>query len=152
MSTPTPSGGLPKLRPGQLRGQVAAILAAAGTPLTVAEVADRLGGRSGGAVGNALQRLVDTGHATLVGTAPRRYQAGGATATLPPVPPKEEGDPPRPGAVRRPNGSWYLPRKLAGGTDIDVLRRLRGDNIPVLLYGPPGTGKTSAWSRPPSAT
>jgi MoxR-like ATPase len=32
---------------------------------------------------------------------------------------------------------------LAGGTDIDVLRRLREHNTPVLLYGPPGTGKTS---------
>jgi midasin (ATPase involved in ribosome maturation) len=34
-------------------------------------------------------------------------------------------------------------RRGAGGTDIDVLRRPRGDNIAVLLYGPPGTGKTS---------
>ena len=37
----------------------------------------------------------------------------------------------------------YLPRRLAGGTDIDVLRRLRDEHIPVLLYGPPGTGKTA---------
>jgi MoxR-like ATPase len=45
--------------------------------------------------------------------------------------------------VRRPNGHWYLPRELAGGTDVEVLRRLRAQRIPALLYGPPGTGKTS---------
>jgi MoxR-like ATPase len=45
--------------------------------------------------------------------------------------------------VLRPGGAWYLPRRLADGIDIDVLRRLRADRIPVLLYGPPGTGKTS---------
>jgi nitric oxide reductase NorQ protein len=45
--------------------------------------------------------------------------------------------------VLRPNGERYLPRRLAGATDIDVLRRLRDKRIPVLLYGPPGTGKTA---------
>jgi hypothetical protein len=45
--------------------------------------------------------------------------------------------------VPRPNGELYFPRRLAGGTDIDVLRRLREKHIPVLLYGPPGTGKTA---------
>jgi nitric oxide reductase NorQ protein len=45
--------------------------------------------------------------------------------------------------VPRPNGELYWPRRLAGGTDIEVLRRLRGQQIRVLLYGPPGTGKTA---------
>src|SRR5439155_24684331 len=45
--------------------------------------------------------------------------------------------------VPRPNGELYFPRRLAGATDIDVLRRLRDKHIPVLLYGPPGTGKTA---------
>src|SRR5439155_18944583 len=45
--------------------------------------------------------------------------------------------------VPRPNGELYFPRRLAGATDIDVLRRLRDKKIPVLLYGPPGTGKTA---------
>jgi MoxR-like ATPase len=51
--------------------------------------------------------------------------------------------PPKPGAVRRPGGDWYLPRRLGNTTDIEVLRRLRREQIPALLYGPPGTGKTA---------
>jgi nitric oxide reductase NorQ protein len=49
----------------------------------------------------------------------------------------------RRGPVIRPNGEHYFPRRLAGGTDVDVLRRLRDKRIPVLLSGPPGTGKTA---------
>ncbi|WP_067902642.1 AAA family ATPase [Nocardia vaccinii] len=45
--------------------------------------------------------------------------------------------------VRRPNGQEYHLRKLAGRTDVDVLRTMRTAEVPVMLYGPPGTGKTS---------
>jgi hypothetical protein len=45
--------------------------------------------------------------------------------------------------VIRPGGQQYFPRRLAGGWDIEVLRRLREQKVPVLLYGPPGTGKTA---------
>lgn len=45
--------------------------------------------------------------------------------------------------ARLPDGSIYLPRPLAGGTDMDRLRMLRGEHLSVLLAGPPGAGKTS---------
>lgn len=46
--------------------------------------------------------------------------------------------------IRRPNGSLYYPRVLAGGiSDVEGLRKLRAAGVPALLYGPPGTGKTS---------
>ncbi|WP_280370759.1 AAA family ATPase [Nocardia wallacei] len=49
-----------------------------------------------------------------------------------------------PGAtVTRPNGQAYHLRKLAGRSDVEVLRTMRDAEVPVLLYGPPGTGKTS---------
>ncbi|WTW93449.1 AAA family ATPase [Streptomycetaceae bacterium NBC_01309] len=48
------------------------------------------------------------------------------------------------GPIRRPNGSVYYPRVLAGGiSDVEGLRKLRAAGVPALLYGPPGTGKTS---------
>jgi len=149
----TPTGPLPKLRSGELRDQVAQLLAAnPGREYTTGQIADALGGRSSGAVGNALDRLVATGLVQLLPGPPRRYRitvAGAATIPTPaavatPASTVGAADrPPRPGAVRRPGGSWYLPRRLAASTDVEVLRTLRRDTIPVLLYGPPGTGKTS---------
>jgi hypothetical protein len=150
------AAGLPRLRPGALRAEVLATLHAdPGRAWKVGELAHTLGGRSAGAVGQALDRLTDTGDATRLPGSPRRYRATtsvptpatapaapptrAATPTLPPTTPA----PPRPGAVRRPNGEWYLPRRLAEGTDVQVLRRLRRDRIPALLFGPPGTGKTA---------
>lgn len=50
---------------------------------------------------------------------------------------------PTTGPVTRPNGLAYHPRELAGSADVDVLRTMRANEVPVLLYGPPGTGKTS---------
>lgn len=50
---------------------------------------------------------------------------------------------PPPMVVLRPNGEAYHVRKLLGVPDVEVLRKARGDNKPVLLYGPPGTGKTA---------
>ncbi|HZN70676.1 MAG TPA: ATPase, partial [Micromonosporaceae bacterium] len=129
---------LPRLRPGQLRDQVAQLLAAdPARAFTAAEAAAALGGRDTHAVGNALARLARTGHARQVAARPPRFQHHTATTAA------AAAVPPRPGAVRRPNGAWYLPRQLAGGTDIAVLRRLRTDTVPALLYGPPGTGKTA---------
>ncbi len=45
--------------------------------------------------------------------------------------------------IRRPNGQVYQPRDLAGRSDVDALRTLRGKGIFPLLSGPPGTGKTA---------
>ena len=51
------------------------------------------------------------------------------------------------GAVKRPNGQIYLPRKIKAGEvtleDIALLKKCYEERIPVLLHGPPGTGKTA---------
>ncbi|MFI7437863.1 AAA family ATPase [Micromonospora haikouensis] len=158
----------PKAKPRPMFGPVLALLAAEPHhAFSISDLGKHLPGRSSGAIGSVLNRLVDRGWATMSGGSPRRYtitadgidaftagagasRAPSTTATTgtPPAPatpaPAPTGPvPPRPGAVLRPNGVWYLPRQLGEDTDVRVLRRLRSDNIPVLLYGPPGTGKTS---------
>jgi nitric oxide reductase NorQ protein len=140
-------------RSGQLYRQVAAYLASrADTVLKVGEVTTAIGAPSAGAVYEALKKMAAAGYATHH-TGPHRFQItqAGITAagTLPPPQPRTSGAGGAGGArtsrrpVARPNGELYFPRRLAGATDIDVLRRLRDKRIPVLLYGPPGTGKTA---------
>jgi nitric oxide reductase NorQ protein len=162
----TPSG---RLGQGELRRQVAAHLAATSGEHTPGEVARALGARSSGAVANALETLVSHGQAVRTGSTPRRYRATTATSaamagppatpstSTPPAPgsaasrrpPTPESVPPRAsseaadGPVRRPNGQYYYPRRLADLPDVAALQRLRDAGIPALLYGPPGTGKTS---------
>jgi hypothetical protein len=160
-----PSGSkLPKLRAGQLREQVlAALVVDPVRAWSVTELADHLGGRSAGAVGQALEKLAATGLAHLVASGPRRYRATPTSASSPGAGPTSStgvADPTGggsgrqpstgqattgmpPGAIARPGGGWYLPRRLGDSTDVQVLRRLRKQSIPVLLYGPPGTGKTA---------
>ncbi|HEV2633541.1 MAG TPA: AAA family ATPase [Actinocrinis sp.] len=179
MSTPTPAQTAPppaappltpaasastKARPGELRAQVAQILAAnSGTGFTVTTLVGLLG-NSGGAIGNACQTLVARGEAQLLATTPRTYGATATTAAaaqkaviIPPhprpaTPPSQGTATPapatparraRPVPITRPNGQTYHPRALADIPDVEALRRLREANVPALLYGPPGTGKTS---------
>ncbi|MFI0354229.1 AAA family ATPase [Actinomadura sp. 9N407] len=70
-----------------------------------------------------------------------------APTTAPAAPTAAPAPAPAPGAgvgaVVRPNGQVYHPRRLADLPDVAALRRLRDASIPALLYGPPGTGKTS---------
>ena len=151
-AAPDPSGASTSRRVGHLYPQVAAHLAAhPGELLKVGDITRAIGAPSSGAVFEALKRMAAAGYATHH-TSPHRFQitqAGiDAVGTLPPpgsVPPRRRaagsGQGRRP--VPRPNGELYFPRRLAGATDIDVLRRLRDKHIPVLLYGPPGTGKTA---------
>jgi hypothetical protein len=138
-------------RIGHLYPQVAAHLAAhPGEILKVGQITRAIGAPSSGAVFEALKRMAAAGYA-IHHTDPHRFQitqAGiDAAGTLPPPPPRTPGAATtrtsRRQPVHRPNGELYFPRRLAGGTDIDVLRRLRDKRIPVLLYGPPGTGKTA---------
>jgi hypothetical protein len=138
-------------RSGELYRLVALHLAAHPDELLkVGEVTAAINAPSTGAVFEALNRMAAAGHATHH-TGPHRFQvtqAGiDAAGALPPPAPRTPGTPAvrsgQPGPVRRPNGELYFPRRLAGATDIDVLRRLRERRIPVLLYGPPGTGKTA---------
>jgi hypothetical protein len=159
-----PGPKLPKLGAGQLREQVhAALVADPARTWSVTELADALGGRSAGAVGQALEKLAASGMAHLVATGPRRYRAtpsasspaadptgtsggGGAASPTSSSGRRSAGQATTgmpAGALPRPGGGWYLPRRLGGSTDVEVLRRLRTRNIPVLLYGPPGTGKTA---------
>ncbi|MGW3607934.1 AAA family ATPase [Micromonospora sp. NPDC005161] len=138
-------------RPGYLYRQVAAYLASQPDQLLkVGEITTAIAARSSGAVFEALKKMAAAGYATHH-TGPHRFQitqAGmDAAGTLPPPPPRTPtgsgGARSRRQPVPRPNGDLYFPRKLAGATDVDVLRRLREKRIPVLLYGPPGTGKTA---------
>jgi hypothetical protein len=139
-------------RTGHLYPQVAAYLASRpDTVLKVGDITRAISAPSSGAVFEALKKMAAAGYATHH-TNPHRFQitdAGiHAAGTLPPPPPRPAT---RAGTARsgkrspvtRPNGDLYFPRRLAGATDIDVLRRLRDKHIPVLLYGPPGTGKTA---------
>src|SRR5215472_15798506 len=151
-----------RLGPGELRRQVVAYLSdhrdGGHTPASIARA---LGGRSTGAIGNALKTLVDQGDAAHSGTRPNRYRATDSTASaatpsgspatprsastglIPGSSPAAGGTGPVRGPVRRPNGQIYHPRFLADLPDVAALRRLRDAGIPALLYGPPGTGKTS---------
>ena len=154
-----------RTRPGYLRMQVARVLA--DSPEEEMSVSDITGilGNSGGAVGNALDKLVELGQAVQTRKAPRRYKAtadteaaaGAATivrstGTATPAstgtgtsaPPKAaKAAPARPEPITRPNGQQYHPRALGKHTDVIALRTLREAGVPALLYGPPGTGKTS---------
>ncbi|MEU9507142.1 AAA family ATPase [Micromonospora sp. NPDC048170] len=156
----------PKAKPRPMFGPVLALLAAEPRrAFSISDLGKELPGRSSGAIGSVLNRLVDRKWATMSTGSPRRYTitaegidaftAGAGTSRAPsaaaptptapatPAPAPTGPVPPRPGAVLRPNGVWYLPRQLGDSTDVEVLRRLRRDTIAVLLYGPPGTGKTS---------
>jgi DeoR/GlpR family transcriptional regulator of sugar metabolism len=63
------------LHPGQLRDMVRDHLTAfPNTVLTPYQVGRAIGGRSSGAVANALDKLVEEGHAMLVSDHPRQYQ------------------------------------------------------------------------------
>ncbi|TLG01785.1 AAA family ATPase [Nocardia cyriacigeorgica] len=168
-AAPTPATTT-RLRNGELRRMVAKVLADnSATEYGPREIAHLLG-RSSGAVGNALEALTTAGHAERTNDTPRRYRAtattptaaaGAPTPTPAPAParpasrprkrptaatpatPAAAPAPPVSGPVTRPNGQLYHPRTLAGRADVDVLRTMRDNEVPVLLYGPPGTGKTS---------
>ncbi|CAM4296015.1 AAA family ATPase [Kibdelosporangium persicum] len=171
-ATPTAStgGSVFRLRNGELRAMVARVLVdCGGTSQTPRNIAAALGGRSSGAVGNALKSLADRGEAEVASTAPLMYKATAKTesvaaAIITPAPsgtarprrPKKTAatTPPAPsgvtgtaavvtGLVTRPNGMAYHPRLLSGMPDVTALRRLRDAGVAALLYGPPGTGKTS---------
>ncbi|WP_051809705.1 AAA family ATPase [Actinoplanes subtropicus] len=138
-------------RSGHLYPLVAKYLADhPGEPLSPGEITKALGVPSSGAVFEALKRMAAAGYATHQPN-PHRFtvtQAGiDAAGALPPPAPRPAGSSAartgRRQPVTRPNGDPYFPRKLAGSTDVDVLRRLRDKRIPVLLFGPPGTGKTA---------
>src|SRR5215831_8939054 len=71
-----------RLGPGELRRQVAAYLGEhRDREHTPAEIARALGGRSTGAIGNALKTLVDQGDAAHSGRRPNRYRATDSTAS-----------------------------------------------------------------------
>src|SRR6266542_5550108 len=72
--TVNPVGGLARLVPGGLRDQVLAYLQQhPGEDFSPTQVANALGGRSSGAVGNALETLAKHGQVIKTSDAPRRF-------------------------------------------------------------------------------
>src|SRR6266542_2857981 len=72
--TVNPVGGLARLVPGGLRDQVLAYLQQhPGEDFSPTQVANALGGRSSGAVGNALETLTKHGQVIKTSDAPRRF-------------------------------------------------------------------------------
>ena len=149
----TPATGAGSGRSGYLYRKVALHLADhADQVLKVGEITRAIGAPSSGAVFEALKKMTAAGHAIHHRT-PHRFQitqAGiDAAGALPPAAPRPRasgnagGRQARPAPVPRPNGTLYHPRRLGKGWDVEELRRLRAQQVPVLLYGPPGTGKTA---------
>jgi len=163
-ATAVPSG---RLASGELRRQVAEVLAVnPAVSLSPREISALLGGRSSGAIGNALAALTASGHATQTSAKPVQYMATSTTASAAAAVtrasrkssrvPAPTGTTPTPTAgpspsaptattppVTRPNGQVYHPRALSGMPDVVALRKLRDAGVATLMYGPPGTGKTS---------
>jgi nitric oxide reductase NorQ protein len=118
-AAPVPAPTVPqaggKAAPGALRAAVARLLAEhPGESFTVTQAAKLVGGKSGGAVGNALDRLTASGHAARVSEKPRTYTATPATATAAtgapaPVSPAA----PRPARPRAPKASKTAPTPAA---------------------------------------
>jgi hypothetical protein len=96
----------PRLRNGELRAMVARVLIdATGTDMAPRAIAAALGGRSSGAVGNALKTLADNGEAVVASTTPLAYRATATTAavaaaTITPAP--APSGTPRPRRPRKP--------------------------------------------------
>jgi nitric oxide reductase NorQ protein len=150
--SPAGAPGPRRLGSGELRAMVLAHLTEhLAQSFTPGELARALGGRSTGAIGNALATLVERGRVTCTHTRPRRFAAtaglptGPASSPPPPAPTPRPARPSsvRPGPIVRPNGQRYHPRALADHADVAALRALRATGTPSLLYGPPGTGKTA---------
>src|SRR5215217_2992656 len=134
-ATTAAAPGGTRLPAGELRRQVAEVLTTATTPLTPVAIANMLGGKSSGAVGNALATLTAQGEAEKTGDSPVTYRATATTAAAaattatvtprttttttataaPPSPVRAPVTPPPPvtGPVPRPNGQMYHPRTLA---------------------------------------
>lgn len=76
------TNGARKLRGGELRGQVEdALRERPELEFSPVQIANKLGGRSSGAVANCLERLTDAGVAERTSDKPKRYRlAAGATA------------------------------------------------------------------------
>ncbi|MEU7176070.1 AAA family ATPase [Micromonospora tulbaghiae] len=149
----TPTTGAGSGRSGYLYRKVALHLADHPDQiLKVGDITRAIGAPSSGAVFEALKKMAAAGHATHHRN-PHRFQitqAGiDAAGALPPAAPRTRshgsagGRQSRPAPVPRPNGTLYHPRRLGRGWDVEELRRLRTQQVPVLLYGPPGTGKTA---------
>ncbi|MEU4818250.1 AAA family ATPase [Micromonospora aurantiaca] len=151
-SAGTPATGAGSGRSGYLYRKVALHLADHPDQiLKVGEITRAIGAPSSGAVFEALKKMAAAGHATHHRDPHHRFQitqAGiDAAGALPPAAPRTRGSAggrqSRPAPVPRPNGTLYHPRRLGKGWDVEELRRLRAQQVPVLLYGPPGTGKTA---------
>jgi len=110
--TSSPAGTPERRHPGssELRAMVLAHLTAhPGQSFTPGEIARALGGRSTGAIGNALQTLAAQGEVTYTGTRPRRF----AVTTGPPA--GSTSSPPSPAPAPRPAPVRSLARPHRAG-------------------------------------
>lgn len=99
-TTTAPAGG--RLPNGELRRQVAQVLTdQAGTELTPRNIAATLGGKSSGAIGNALAALTAGGYAEQTSTKPVRYRSTPTTADAAAPVAVPSGTPRRPRAPAR---------------------------------------------------
>ncbi|MET7831307.1 AAA family ATPase [Micromonospora sediminicola] len=152
-ATDTPTAEAASGRSGYLYRKVALHLADHPDDIfKTGEITRAIGAPSSGAVFEVLKKMAAAGHATHHRDPHHRFQitqAGiDAAGTLPATAPRARassggGRQARPAPVARPNGTLYHPRRLGRGWDVEELRRLRTQQVPVLLYGPPGTGKTA---------
>jgi nitric oxide reductase NorQ protein len=118
--------------------------------LKTGEITKALGVPSTGAVYEVGMKMAAAGHA-IHQSGPHRFQitqAGiDAAGTIPPATGGSRADgrgrAGKPAPITRPSGQEYYPRRLGSDWDINVLHKLRRQQIPALLYGPPGTGKTA---------
>src|SRR2546429_8641192 len=109
--TTTPAA---RVGPGELRRQVAAYLTEhRERDHTPAEIARALGGRSTGAIGNALKTLVEQGDAAHSRTRPNRYRATDSTASA--ATPSGGSTTPPPAPTGRMSSSAATSPALSGG-------------------------------------
>src|SRR6266511_243239 len=121
--TVNPVGGLARLVPGGLRDQVLAYLQQhPGEDFSPTQVANALGGRSSGAVGNALETLAKHGQVIKTSDTPRRFS----------VPAQGK---PRNGRTRKANDTKAAPTAAQGG------KRQPGRNTRAAANG---TGRTTS--------
>ncbi|MBA9005883.1 AAA family ATPase [Thermomonospora cellulosilytica] len=170
-STATAPATGSRMSPGEMRRKIAQFLADnSGKAYTPGQVTTGLGWKWVSNVTKALRAMADQGLVDEAQSSPAKYTANAKTSQVasgaispisaaptgksaeavkaapaaPAAPaPRAYSFQPANGPVKRPNGTTYYPRELAGTSDVNALRKLREAGVAVLLYGPPGTGKTS---------
>lgn len=128
-ATPGPgSRGSRRLGPGELRAKVLTFLTDhPGQSYTLGEIARALGGRSTGAVGNALATLARTGQVTRAGVRPCRFAATRGPHGHPVI----TGGTPAPTSAPRPAYPASVPQVWSCGPMGSAITRARWPTTPT---------------------